>query len=157
GHAERIVNSVLPVDDELARNDVQQLELCRNVDRLGGFDDAIDILARNLFVFADDRNDAARVDRSNVIAGHADIDRFDLQPGHHFGLIDRFFHRIDRLIEIDDVPAPGTLHRRGAFADDLQLAAVGDLADEHAHLRRPDVERDDVLFFGLRHVLPPNW
>ena len=32
GHAEGIVDSVLSVDDELARDHVQQLQLCRNVD-----------------------------------------------------------------------------------------------------------------------------
>ena len=45
GHAQRIVDAVLSVDDELARDDVQQLELGRDVDRLRGLDDAVDVLA----------------------------------------------------------------------------------------------------------------
>ena len=74
GHAQRIVDPVLPVDDELARDDVQDLQLARDVDRLRGLDDAVDVLAGDLLVLAGDGDDAARVDGADVIARHADED-----------------------------------------------------------------------------------
>jgi len=82
GHAEGIVDAVLSIDDELARDHVQQLELGGNVDRLRRFDDTVDVFARYLTMLSGDRDDAARVDRADVIAATPDIDRFDLQPGH---------------------------------------------------------------------------
>ena len=93
---------------------------------------------------------------ADVIAGHADVDRFDLQAGHDLSLVDGFLHRLDGLVEIDDVAAPRALHRRGALADDLNLAAVGHFPYQHTHLGSPDIERDDVFLFGLRHSLSPD-
>jgi len=42
------VDAVLSIDDELARDHVQQLELGENVDRLRRFDDTVDVFARYL-------------------------------------------------------------------------------------------------------------
>ncbi len=58
GHADRIVNPVLPVDDELTRDDMQQFELRGDVDRFRCFDDAIDILARDLAMLPDTYTDS---------------------------------------------------------------------------------------------------
>ena len=128
GHAERIVDAVLPIDHELPGDDVQQLELGRDVDRLGGLDDPVDVLAGDLLVLAHHRDHAARVDRADVIAGDADVHRLDLQPGHHLGLVHRFLHRVDGLVEVDDVAAPRPFHRRRPLADDLDLVAIVHLA-----------------------------
>ena len=156
GHAQRIVNAVLAVDDEFARNDVKQLELRGDVDRLRRLDDPVDVFARDLAMLPRDGDHATRIDRADVIAGDADVDRFDLQPGHDLSLIDGFLDRLDGLVKIDDVASPRSLHRRGALADDLNLAAVGHFPYQHAHLGSPDIERDDVFLFGLRHSLSPD-
>ena len=58
-HAERLAHVLLPVDDEFLRQDVQDLLVVRDRDRLGRLDDAIDVGLRD-FLFLD-RDHAARV------------------------------------------------------------------------------------------------
>ena len=47
-HAQRILDALLAVDDEAARQDVENLAVRRDVDRAGDLGGALDVLARDL-------------------------------------------------------------------------------------------------------------
>src|SRR5665213_3356949 len=77
----------------------------------------------NRAVLAGDGADPAVVGRLHVLAGDADVDVRDVDPGHPLGLFGRSLDRVDRRLEVGDDPFahPG----RGRFADPDDLEAVG--------------------------------
>jgi len=85
-HADRVLDAVLVVDDELLRDHVDDLAVHRDGDRLGGLDDAFHVGGRDLVVLARDRDDAAAVDAADVVAGDAGVDALDLDARHALGL-----------------------------------------------------------------------
>src|SRR5262249_24814344 len=76
GHAERLADAVLLVDDVLLRQDVDDLAVHRDRDRLGALDDAREIAVADLLVLH--RDGAVRVQALDVAAGDAGVDGGDL-------------------------------------------------------------------------------
>ena len=68
-HAERLAHVLLAVDDEFLVEDVQDLLVGGDVDRLRGLDHAVDVELRDLAVL--DRDHAVRVEAADVAAGDA--------------------------------------------------------------------------------------
>src|SRR6185295_988 len=73
--------------------------------------------------------------------------------GHQLGFVDRLLDRIDRRLEVDDDAAADAARLGDAETDDVEPAAVHDLADHRGHLRGADVEPDQVSFLS-RHRVP---
>ena len=80
--------------------------------------------------------------------------RVDFDARHQLGFFDRLFDRIDRRLEVDDHAAPDTARFGDAETDDVEAVAFEQLADDGRHLRRADVETDQVSLFA-RHATPP--
>src|SRR5207247_5419831 len=129
GHPDGRADAVLLVDDEVLRQHVQDFASGRQRYRLGGIDRAADVLARDLAILARDRDDAAAVEALDVRARQREVDRVDLDAGHHLGLVDRFLDRIDRRLEVDDDAAADAARFRRADADDVDADAVEHLTD----------------------------
>ena len=102
GHADRRADAVLLVDDEVLRQDVQDLAAARQRDRLGRVDRAPDVLARDLPVLAGHRHDAAAVEGLDVRARQSEVDGIDLDAGGEFRFVDRLLDRFDGRLEVDD-------------------------------------------------------
>ncbi len=128
----------LAVDDVFLRQDVQDLLVGRDRDRLGRIDHALDIALHHLLVL--DGDDAVRIEAAHVAAGDAGIHRVNLAARHQFG----FFHRaLDGLhggFDVDHHAFLQAARRMAADADDLELAVGFDFADDGDDLAGADVE-----------------
>jgi hypothetical protein len=78
------------------------------------------------------------------------VHRVDLDAGHQLGFLDRLLDRVDRRLEVDDDAAADAARFGDAEADDVEPLAVEHLADDGRHLRRADVEPDQISLFS-RH------
>ena len=86
--------------------------------------------------------------------GQPEVDRVDLDAGRQLGFVDRLLDRFDRRLEVHDDAAPDAARLGEADPDDVEPAVVGHLADDGGHLRRADVEADQVSFLSC-HIAPP--
>ena len=149
GHAERIADAVLIVDDVLLWQHVQHLAVHRDRDGLGRIDHARDVRVADFLVL--DRDDAVRVQPAHVRAGDRRVHGRDLAAGHVLGLVDRLLDRLHGRVDVDDVAAAQAFRRRRSDADDID-AVLGHLAGDAGDLGGADIEADDDLgCFGLRH------
>ena len=87
-HAHGVADPLLIVDDESARDHVEDLPIGRDLDRARRIEDAIDVLPRDLLLAPADADHAAAVDRSHVLAGDPDPDVADREVGHLPGRLD---------------------------------------------------------------------
>ncbi len=144
GHADRGADAVLLVDDEVLRQHVQDLAAGGQRHGPGGVEGAAHVLARDLAVLAGHGHDAAAVEALDVRTVHGQMRRSDLHAGHELGLLHRLLDGVDGGLEIHHDAALQALRLGHADADDVEPAAVRDLAHDRAHLRGADVEPDDV-------------
>jgi len=144
-HPYRLADTFLVVDDEFLGKDVQYLLVCRNRDRSRRVDDAIDIARTHLAVA--DGNDAVRIQASYVAAGNARIYRVDVATCHQLGFFDGALYRVNRRLDIDDHSLFQAARRMRADSDDLDFAAVPDLAHDRDDLGCTDIQPDDQIFF----------
>ena len=145
-HADRIGDAVLPIDGEFARQRVDDLPVGRHVDDGARVDDAFDVEPRDLALVTAHGDDAVRVLRAHVFAGHADVRRGDAHARHALGGFDGGFDRLDGLFEVGDDAFAQSKRRRDAEADDIHRAFAACARDDDRRLRRADVETgDDVV------------
>ena len=111
GHAQRLLDAVLVVDDELLRQDVDDLAVQRDGDRLGRVDDPGDVGLADLLVLH--RDDALAVEALDVAAGDAGVDGGDLAAGHQLGLFDRAADGGDGGLDVDHHALAQALARGG--------------------------------------------
>src|SRR4029079_18376719 len=142
GHAERLLDAVLVVDDVFLGNDVNDFPVEGNRDRLRRIDDPNQIVIADFLVF--DGDDAVGVQALDVPAGDARVDFGNIAAGNQLGLADRTLDRLDGAFDIDDDALAQSLAGVGANADDVD-SVLGYFTDDVANLRRPDVEADDKV------------
>ena len=150
GHSDRRADAVLFVDHEVLRQYVEDFAAGRQRHRLGRVDRAPHVLARDLAVLPRHRDDAAAVESLDVRTGEREMHRVDLDARHQLGFLNRLLDGVDRGLEIDDDASTDAARLGDAEADDVEPAAVEHLADDRRHLRRADVEPDQVSLF-TRH------
>ncbi len=102
GHADRIADPFLTVNDVAAWDDVDDLAIVGNGDRARGVDHAADVLLPDLAVRTGHRDDAATVLAEDVCAGHADEGRLELVATHSLRGIDRVADAPHGLLHVDD-------------------------------------------------------
>ncbi len=145
GHAD----AVLPVHDEAALDDVDDLAVVGDGDGLGGVQGAGDVVlidhpARNA-------HHAPAVDRGNVRAGQADQGRGDLQAGRTLGLLYRAGNRLGGSGQVDDGAFADSLGRFDAHPQDAQVALPLHPRDQGADLGRAYINSDDNRFVHNHH------
>ena len=87
-HPERVLDALLAVDDEVARQDVEDLAVRRDLDRPGHLGRPVDVLAGDLAVVAAHRDRAGRVLALDVLAADRHEGPVDLPAGQPLGLLD---------------------------------------------------------------------
>ena len=143
GHTDRVLNAFLAVDHVFLRHHMQDLLIGRDRHRARRFDHRIDI-ARSDFAVAD-RDHADRVQGPDMAAGDADVCCAHPAVGHQLGGFDGAADRIDGVVDVDHHALLETARRRGAETDHLHRAGRRHFTDHRGHLRRTDVEADQVL------------
>ncbi len=104
GHAHRIGNAALIVDDVFLRQNVDHLAVQRDGDRLGRIQRTLDVAGRDFTAL--DGNDAVAVEPLDVTAGDARIHGSDFTSGHQFGFFKRPLDGLHRLLDIDHDTLP---------------------------------------------------
>ena len=153
-HPERILDALLAVHDEAARQNVKHFAVGRDRDGASDFGGAVDVLTRHLAVMAADRDSTSRVLALDVLAADADEGTVDLISGGSFRVLDGAAYRPDRLLDVDDHTLLETGRRNDALADDGQAAVAPHLTDERADLARTNIDSDEYRF--AFHSLHPR-
>ena len=145
-HAQRILDTLLAVDDEAAWQDVEHLAVRRDGDRARDLCRAIDVLPGHLTACAADGHRATRVLRLDVCAANRDDGRLDPIARQSLGGLTGEPDGVDRLVDVDHhgLLQPG--RRLRALADDSHLPVSRHLADQRHDLVRAHVERDEDCF-----------
>src|SRR5208283_5528328 len=99
-HPNRITNAILPVDDELLRNDMNDFSIRRKCNPLCIFNQPVDICLRDLIFRSTDCNDTAALKTLNMISGNTHNHRlnFDTRAGLRLGY--RALYRAHSFIDI---------------------------------------------------------
>ncbi len=147
-HAQRVVNPVLLIDDELLGNDVDDLPVGGDGNGFRLLEHPADVLLGDFPVPSGDGDDAPAVEALDVGARNADERGVDLLAGHQLGVRPGFLDRLGRFVEVDDDALAQAARFGRADADDLDLALLVDFSDQDGDRPRPDVDADDISVFG---------
>jgi hypothetical protein len=146
-HADRFLDAVLAVDDELLHQRVQNLVIGRNRCRVGRLDGALDVELGD-FLLAH-HGHARGILALDVAAGDAGIHLAHLAAGHHFDLGDRARNRIHGGFDIDHHAALEAARFLGAQPEYAQPPLGIEFANDGDDLGGADVEADDQVTFGF--------
>ena len=143
GHADRVADALLAVDDEFLRQHVQDLLVGGDRDRLGRIDHVLDVAVADLLVAH--AHDAVGVEAAHVAAGDAGVHRVDLAAGHELGFLHGALDRLHRRLDVDDHALLQPARGLRAQAEQLDHPVRADLADQRDDLGGADVEADDEI------------
>ena len=154
GHADRIVDALLAVNGEIARQRVDDLAVAGEIDDLARVDHAPDVARGDFAVVARNGDDGTVVRAADVVAGDADENFVEVDPGHALGLFGCRLDRFDRLVEVDDDALAHSQGRRFADADDFEPGGAVD-GNDRTGLGRSDIEpAHGLVLHPLRHTCP---
>ena len=113
-HADRIEDAGLLVEDELARQQVENLAIGRQRDGARALDGGAHIVAGDLAHAVAQLESAVGVEPANMRAAHAHDALVDVDARHALGLLVGGAHRFGRRTQLGDQPLAhaGGLHRR---------------------------------------------
>jgi hypothetical protein len=148
GHADRILDAGLIVDDELLGDDVQHFAIHGYGHGAGRLDHARHVLAGDLIVRAGHGDYAPAVDGADMVARDADEDLDHVDSGHQLGFFHRAVDALNGLFDVDHHALAQAFAGAGAHAYDFQLAIGIHLADDHADLGSADVQSDYWVCHG---------
>src|SRR5678815_3710211 len=103
-HADRIADTVLPIDQEMLADGVDYTVVRRQIDGLGVFDDVLDILGGDLAVGGHHRMHTAVVKAPNVGSGYPEVHTANLRVSHLLGVDDRLANVLFHDFGIGDLP-----------------------------------------------------
>ncbi len=145
-HADGVANSVLCIDHEFVRQNVEDLAVFGERDVAGGIDGSAHIVSFDVARAVSQRDAAAAVDAANMAASHAYHGGFDRDIGHAFGFFHGAANRAYGGIQIDDEAFAQTLGFRSTQCKEFNLFAV-DFRDQCARFRTADVQPYYVTIF----------
>ena len=141
GHAHRLLDPLLVVDDILLRKYVQDLLVRRYRHGLRRVDHPLQVVAVDLLVL--DRDDTVGIEAANMAAGDTHVDRVNLAARHQFRLFHGPLDRLHGRFDIDHHPFLHPLGRVGTDTDDFNAAIRPDFPDDRHHLGCTDIQPDD--------------
>ena len=151
-HPDGFTYVFLVVDDEFLRHGMQQLLVGRDVDCLGGFDNARDVSGADFLIL--DCHHAAGIETADVATGNPGIDIANLAVGHQFSLFQGALNRLDGGLDINHHSLLESLGFGLAQADHLVATVLQYLRHHGHHFRGADVEADDQIFGVFCHIVP---
>src|SRR5690606_26747270 len=131
GHAERLLDAFLTVEDVFLRQHMQNFLIGGDSNRLRCIDNALQIERIHLAVANSD--DAMRIETADVAARNAGIDRMNLTARHQLGFFDRALYRLHGRFDIHHHAFFHTARWMRTDADNFQLTAVGYRAHDGHH------------------------
>ena len=141
GHADRLLDAFLPVDDEIPGNYVQYLLVCRDGDGFRRVNHPFDIACRNFIVA--DRDDAVGVQAADVVAGNSREYRVDVAPCHQFRFLNGAADGLHRRLYVDYHPFLQPSRPARPQTDDFDLVLIIYLGNYGNHLGSADVKPDN--------------
>ena len=153
-HSEGVDDVVLPVDDVVARDDVDDLAIVGNVDDARALEGAVDVVLRDRLARVGNRHDAARIHRGDVRTGDADVRREDPDTRSALGSLDGGGDRLHCGVDVVDHAARQPLRGADADAEDANLVGGRDLAHDGADLRGSDIDGGERL---VCHQRSTSW
>src|SRR5262245_34161771 len=81
------------------------------------------------------------------------MDGIDLDARHELGFVDCLLDRFHRSFQVDDDTAADAARFGDTKADHFEAAVVEHFADYGRHLRRADVQADEVSLFARHYLL----
>src|SRR5690606_15989142 len=148
-HADGLADALLAVDDEVLREDVQDLLVVGNGQRARRLDHPLDVAGADLVVA--DGDHAVGVEAVDVRTGDAGVHRQDLAAGHQLGLLDRALDRLHGGLDVGHHALLQAARRMVPDADDLDIAVAAVLGHDGEDLRGADVQPHDQVVVALLH------
>ena len=102
GHTNRLVNTILTIDNEFLWQYVQNALISRYRNSLRSIDHSLYIISLNFSVF--DRDNAVGIHALYMRSGNTCENRFDLHICHALCFLYRFGYGIDSTVNIDNHP-----------------------------------------------------
>src|SRR5690606_22998011 len=141
-----IGHAVLPVDDELLRDHVQDLAVGGHGYMGGVFEQSLHVALRDLVVAVGDGDDAAALEALHMVSRDADDDALDGHVGGAFGLLHGGTHGGHRLVDVDDHTPVQALAFGDAHAEDVDTVHGVGRSHHRANLGGADVYAYDDAF-----------
>jgi hypothetical protein len=138
-HPDGVADSLLPVEDVAAGDDVDDLPVRGHRDGPGRVQGFLQVGRRQVAAVVGQGGDAARVLRLDVVAGDADQGRADAVAAAPLALLDGRLHRGARLVQADHHPLAQPAGGADAGGGEVQVTVRALLGEDRAGLRRSDV------------------
>ena len=142
----------LAVDNVVLREDVDDVFARRESNVALLFDEAVDILALDIFVFGRDDDRAHVLDALDVLTGDADIDIVYSHTGLFGGSFHCFGDRGSRILDVFNYATLHTARFSLAKADDFDFSVFVALTDKTSDFGCSNVESDDDVFLVVHDV-----
>jgi len=152
-HADSVANTVLRIDHEFVREDVEDLAVFGERNVAGGIDGAADVVAFDIPGAIAEGDAAAAVDAANMAAGDTDDGGLNGNVGDAFGFFDGAANRADGGIEIDDQAFAQAFGFGRPQREKSNLFAVY-FGDQRARFRAADIQPYDVTIFFCQAAAP---
>src|SRR5690348_6694877 len=154
-HAQRIADAVLGIQQELLRQNVQQLAVRRDGNALRRPNHLADVFPSNSMPAIRNGDSAARIDASNVRAADTDVCDVDGDPCGRFSRIHGFLDRKNGRIQINNqafVPTFGLCYPQ---AGHLKLSGLSGVTNHSTGLAASQIKANQCLFFVRQASLDP--
>src|SRR5439155_26595037 len=112
-------------------------------DHAGGLGGAGHVFLGDLRLRLRHRNDAAAVERGDVLPGDTHVDGTDVDAAHPLRLTHGLLDGADRTVYVNDDPLPEAGGRLHADPQDISLIPLRELTDDGADFRGTDVETNN--------------
>ena len=149
-HAHGIEDAGLIVDDELARQQVQDLAIGRALHGAGTLDGGLHVFAGNFAHAAAQIETAVGVDAEDVRTAHADHALVDVGASHALGVLVGGLDHFRRGPEFGDESLAHACRIDHGVAAIAQRSLI-EISGQHPRRHAADVERDDQIVLALAH------
>jgi hypothetical protein len=152
-HADGVADSVLRIDREFMRQNVEDFAVCRKRDVASCIDGAAHIVTLDVARASAEADATAAVDAADMAASYADHGGLDRDVGYAFGFLNGAANRANCGVEIDDEAFAKAFGFGRAQREKSNLFAVY-FRNQRARFRAADVQPDDVTIFFCQAAAP---
>jgi len=147
GHADRIGNTILTIDNEFLRHHVENVPVARKRHVARIFEKPLNIVLR-YFGFSD-RDHPPTLETLDMVAGDTDDNTSYRQTRRALGIFDSMLDRLNRLVDIDDDASVQSLRWRQTDTQDVYPPDFIGRRDHGTNLGSSDVYANNNLLFHL--------
>jgi len=152
-HAERIANTVLRVDHEFVRKDMQNFAVFGKRDVARGVHRTADVVALDIAAAMAQRDAAAAIHTTHMASGDADHGGFHGHVGNAFGFLNGAANGANGRVQIDDEAFAQTFGFGRAEREKFHLLLI-DFRNQGTCFRAAYVQPNDVPVFLCQAAAP---